>query len=472
MKNLYCCLIFVLILLTFSIQLSAQKDTVNYQVSISGIASTGLYSPFWFQSDQYGSVSIKPNSANFSIGAFKDFSHPNRLIDYGFKIDALLQTDNAKTNLYFHELYVKSRLLVFGLSIGMREEIYGNQDSTLSSGGLLFSRNSRPIPKIWAGIENFTAIPYTKGFLEVKGGISHGVFIDNILAENALLHHKYMYIRLGGKLPVKFQYGLEHVAQWGGFIPAYGQQPEGLSAFKTIFLGKSGGSDALVTDQINALGNHIISQGTKLEVQISDFRINAYWQNINEDNPIRVIWKSMNVSDGLWGISVKNDKFPFVKGILYEFLNTTDQSGPYHDKDGIVYGGTDTYLTNGVYQTGWTYFSRTIGTPFLSSPFYNTNGEKHIINTRVQAHHFGIEGEIYSFKYRALASFTKNYGSYYQAYNPMLRNNSFLFEMNKKIENLYDIEAGISLGADIGDFYGNSYGLKICLRKTGNLFKY
>ncbi|MDO9153042.1 MAG: hypothetical protein Q7U47_04935, partial [Paludibacter sp.] len=45
--------------------------------------------------------------------------------------------------------------------------------------------------------------------------------------------------------------------------------------------------------------------------------------------------------DGLFGFSVKNKKFPVIQGFLYEYLTTTDQSGPYHDKDGMIYGGND-----------------------------------------------------------------------------------------------------------------------------------
>jgi hypothetical protein len=356
---------FIGIFVLLSLNIFAQNDSINYEVSLSGMGSSGIQAPFWIQNNQYGIVSYQPFSSNFSATIFKEQNHPKALFDYGFKADFLIQADDKKINSYFHELYAKARLLIFDASIGSRQEILGNQDSTLSCGGLLFSQNSRPIPKIFAGIEKFTTIPYTFGLLEIKGGLSHGWFTDNVYVQHALMHHKYVYLRVGGNFPVRIQYGLDHAAQWGGFIPnpEFGQQPSGFSDFISIFLAGKGASNAHVTDQINALGNHIISQSMKAEISVSKFDINVYWQNISEDGPIRVIWNSMNRADGLWGISVKNNDFPFIKKILYEYLNTTDQSGPYHDKDGIVYGGADTYLTNGVYLSGWTFFSRTIGTP-------------------------------------------------------------------------------------------------------------
>jgi hypothetical protein len=465
-------IIIPLIIIMLPFWVHAQNDTIKYDVGMLGVASTGVYSPFWIQSIQYGKIASTANSADILVGINKDFVQKSRLFDYGFKANLLLHTYNNNTTAYFHEIYAKARFLVFDLIVGVREDHLGNQDSTLSCGGFLFSQNARPMPKITIGIEHFTAVPFTQGFLEIKGAISHGWFTDNIYTSNLLLHHKYAYLKLGGKLPVHFQYGLDHVAQWGGIVPIYGQQPAGLSDFISIFLGHAGGTDATRNDQLNALGNHIISQSMKLYVDIADFKISGYWQNISEDGPIREIWNTMNIPDGLWGISIRNAKFPFVKGILYEYLNSTDQSGPYHDKDGIIYGGSDSYFNNGIYQNGWTYYSRTIGTPFITSPLYNRNGAIPILNNRVQVHHFGIEGDIEGFQYKALSSFSKNYGTYSSPYPEMIQNTSILLEVNKQFPKLLNINIGCKIGADFGKLYGNSVGLQISIIKTGNLFHY
>ena len=447
--------------------LSAQNDTIKYDVSLLGVASSGTYSPFWINSKQYGKISDKPFSTDILVGIYKDFNKKSTLFDYGFKANALLQTDNIQSNVYFHELYAKVRFSVLDLVVGAREEHLGNQDSTLSCGGFLFSQNARPMPKITFGIEHFTAVPYTFGFLEIKGALTHGWFTDNSNAQNVFLHHKYGYFRLGGRLPVHFQYGLDHVAQWGGFIQGIGQQPTSLQAYKTIFFGKSGGSDALVTDQINALGNHIISQSMKLEANVFDFQMSLYWQDISEDPPIKLMWNTMNRYDGLVGFSIRNKNFPIVKGILYEFLNTQNQSGPFHDQDGIVYGGNDSYFSNGVYSSGWSYFSRTIGTPFI----FNKYNEKYIqVNNRVQVHHFGVEGEVSGYQYKAMSSFSKNYGTYSQPIN--IENTSVQLDVKKHFPKLSNIELGLTLGADFGKLYGNSVGALFSIRKTGDLFHY
>jgi len=464
-------IIFPLIIIMLPFGVHAQNDTIKYDVGMLGVASTGTYSPFWLQSKSYGKIASAPYSADLLVGISKDFGKSTRLFDYGFKANLLLQTYDNKTNTYFHEYYAKARFLVFDLTVGAREDHLGNQDSTLSCGGFLFSQNSRPMPKITIGIEHFTAIPFTNGFVEIKGALIHGWFTDNIYDQNVLLHHKYAYLKLGGKLPVHIQYGLDHVAQWGGNIPGWGAQPVSLHDYVDIFFGRSGGSDANRSDQINALGNHIISQSMKLDVDISDFKISGYWQNLSEDGPIRMIWNTMNLPDGLWGISIRNKHFPFIKGIVYEYLNTTDQSGPYHDKDGIIYGGADNYF-NGQYQTGWSYYSRTIGTPFITSPLLNKNGEINITNNRVQVHHFGIEGDVSDYRYKFLSSFSKNYGTYSSPYPEMIQNTSILLEVNKQFPKLLNINIGCKIGADFGKLYGNSVGLQISIIKTGNLFHY
>jgi len=461
-------IVFFLIFLLFSTIVEAQNGTIKYEVGFTGVGSTGAYAPFWLQSANYGQISASSNSANVNVGFSKDFNNRSAVFDYGFKADVLLQTYDNKTKAYFHEAYLKARLSVLDLIVGAREEHLGTQDSSLSCGGLLFSKNARPMPKITLGIEHFTPVPFTKGYLEVKGAVEHGWFIDNIAGINILLHHKYIYFRAGGSLPFHFQYGVDHVAQWGGNVPR-GQQSTSLSDYLRIVLGSSGGSSALETDQINALGNHILSQSMKVEYCISNFSLSGYWQNISEDSP-KFMTNTMNKPDGLWGVSIRSNRFPIIKGLVYEYLNTTDQSGPFHDKDGIVYGGNDSYFQNGVYQNGWTYFSRTIGTPFISSPVYNKNGGVSVVNTRVQVHHIGLEGEVQGYQYKALCSFSKNYGSYYAPYPEMIRNTSLLLEVKKQFPKLSNIELGCSVGADIGKLYGNSVGCMVSVRKKGNLF--
>ncbi len=465
MRKILSVIVFVFIVGTINhvFSQSSLRNT-TYKLEILGTSSLNDKSAFWLQNNQNGIISYQPNSVNFSAGIFKKADTSQRIFDYGFKLNTLYQ-QSKEAHFLLPEAYVNARLAMLELKIGISIEFFGNQDSILSSGGLLFSQNSLPMPAISAGIPQFTPLPFTRKMVEIKGGIRHGYFTDNVMVENLLLHHKFGYLRIGGNLPIRLQYGLHHVAQWGGNVLSQGQQPTGIKNFVNVFFAKSGGDDALRTDQINTLGNHIISQNLKVELNFSSVQIDAYWQNVSEDGPVRFMPKSMNVSDGLWGIAIKSNQLPVVKRVVYEYLNTTDQSGPYHDKDGIVYGGADSYFTHGVYQAGWTYFSRTIGTPFITSPVYTNT--TNIRNNRVTAHHLGIGGEVEKMRFKLLLSFSKNYGTYFQRYNTAKKGNVFLLEINRLIPAFSNLEASLTLAADRGNMYGNNYGCMLKISKSG-----
>ena len=229
------------------------------------------------------------------------------------------------------------------------------------------------MPTISIGIDKWTAFPGVYGYLEVRGGISNMWMIDNVYVNNAMVHYKWIGGKIGGKLPVNLSYEFHHVAQWGGFSPIYGDLGNNWSAFMNAFLVQSGGS--MANDQHNAQGNHIGSQILTLEVKGNEWKASAYWQNLSEDGPIRFIGFGMNNRDGLWGVNFSQNRWPFINGLTYEFVHTTDQSGPFHDRDGLIFGGNDNYYNNGVYVNGWNYWYQTIGSPFITSPRYNTSGE-------------------------------------------------------------------------------------------------
>lgn len=465
--------LYILILMLAALQsgrLCAQSDTVHYQLDMRGITSTGANSPFWLQNNQYGTIPFDPNSLSVFAKIQKNKSESKKLVDYNFVSSAYLNIA-SEISAILHELYVGGRLWVFNAGVGMREESYGNQDETLSGGGLLFSKNARPMPKVFVGIEDFTPLFFKNRLIEIKGGVSHGWFTDQIYTKDMLLHHKFAAVRVGGtKSPVRAQYSLDHAAQWGGNIPGVGVQPAGIQDFVNVFLARNGSASSTLFEQINVGGNHIISQGLKLELNIKDYELNAYWQHVAEDKPIRILWNSVNVVDGLWGITLKNKAFPIVKKVLYEYLNTTDQSGPFHDMDGVVYGGADSYFNNYLYQNGWTHYGRTIGTPFITSPVYNKNKEVYILNNRVKVHHIGFEGEYKQYFYKLKSSFVRNYGSYSEYPNEVEKKSAFMVvELNKHFEKFYGLDAGISVGCDLGDAYENTVGIMLKVSKRGNL---
>ena len=465
-------------------------DTLSYHGSWYGVASSGKYAPFWFSAGKDGAISFSPYSTGLRGGISKPATRPARWWDYSYGIDLAGGLCSSRmlpqagcivrdTPIYFGhivELYAHARLWCFDFTVGWKPLDVGNQDNELSAGSLLFSHNAPTFPRISIGIDRYTPFPFTYGYLEVKANLTHGWMIDNIGVQHTMLHYKYIGVRLGGRLPVNISYEFHHAAQWGGTSDRYGDLGNGIRQWANIFRAGAGG--VMANDQINAEGNHLGSQMLGIDVKWSGWKISAYWQNIFEDGPILPMWKTMNIHDGLWGLSIRQNKWPFVSAILYEFLNTTDQSGTAHDIDGMVFGGCDDYYRNSIYTQGWNHYRMTIGNPFITSPIYNTSLDDGTDNNRTFTHHIAICGDIYGFEYTARYNHSRNYGRYVRTDNTI--NNSILLEVEKRIPEAWNLTFGIAFGADIGNQFNkpyepyrtkNCFGAMITIAKRGIIWK-
>lgn len=452
-----------ILLLFFYFTVNSQILPINYKIDIWANAGGGEFSPFWFHNNNYDLTSKETLSNSTLLSFSKDSVLDSKIFDFDFKLSYLNQINSKTVINRFHEYYVQGRLYFLDLYMGAKQNHIGPQDKELSSGGFLLSDNYQPIPQIHAGIFDYTALPYTYGLVEVKGGLAHGWFVNNLDGNNILLHHKYFHLRLGGSIKHKIAYGFDHAAQWGGSLPGYGVQNVNWSNYKTVFFAGHGGADATRSDQINRLGNHLVSQHLQYEGEFGDFKANVYWQTISEDSPIRLPWLAINWKDGLWGITLENKNLPVVQKFCYEFIQTLDQSGPWHDKDGIVFGGSDSYFT-GAYPTNWSYAGRTLATPLVLSPFYNPGTYPGIVYNDLRAHHAGLMGRTGKMDYKMLATWI----SYYPSKSlPVSFNQAYMIQISKSIQQGYNF--GLKLGYDRGDLIGNNFGMMLTVGKSGSL---
>ena len=444
---------------------SPREDTLRWTAGLSGLAGSGQYAPFWLTSNTNGDISTSPFSGNLTVGLYKTASHPERWWDFDGAVQITARTQHPASVIgYLNQFYAHVRLYIFDITLGIQPLIYETQDTALTMGSLLFSGNSQPIPHITVGIDRYEPFPGCYGYFEIKGGITHGWFVDNVYMKGSYLHHKFAGIRLGGRLPVNISYEFHHAAQWGGVSPVFGDIGSDWTAFKRVFMAQAGGT--MYNDQMNAQGNHVGSQQLMLTVKGNQWEVHAYWQNFFEDN-FAFIGNGQNMTDGLWGVCMKQNRWPFIQGVTYEFLNTTGQSGPWHDRDGLCFAGNDKYYQNFVFQNGWNYFYRSLGTPFITSPVYNTDGTIHTLNSRVRVHHIGVRGDIYGFQYRFKASYARNYGNDPTTREVLSTNTALLLEVHKRVKQAWNLEFGVRLAADIGDQFGNSFGAQITICKRG-----
>jgi hypothetical protein len=94
-----------------------------------------------------------------------------------------------------------------------------------------------------------------------------------------------------------------------------------------------------------------------------------------------------------------------------------------------------------------------------------------LLNTKVKAHHFGIEGNIKSITYRSFFSFSNNYGTNSDPFEPVKKTVSVLIDLNTPVKLYYNMKLNVKIGMDIGKMYGNNFGFIISLTKRGAFIK-
>ena len=441
----------------------------TWEVGVSSVVSSGSRSPFWLVSNRHGKILPDRYAGIMEIG-ISGGQITGRNIEFSYGME-LLGRVGESSDFWLHQAYGKLKLFDYvQMRFGLWEETLVVPEPSLSSGSIIWSGNARPMPKIEIGTPGFIAVPFTKGYAEISGLISHGWFENERFVKDLWLHHKNLHFRLGGSLPLNITYGINHFAQWGGQSPWLTEPfPTDFKNFMRIFRIQAG--DPLhpgtpVSESLNRLGNHIGSRNYGLELKLGETLSKIYYQDLFEDNSGR---RRRNFPDGLWGLKISvGDNFKPLTSVVYEFLHTESQSGPSHDVDGITVGGNDNYFNHGFYRSGWTHHRYTIGTPLITSPILNETFSYEIMNNRVIAHHIGFEGSISSnLKYRNLITYSRNFGTYHHPFSMSREQFSWMVDLTHTL-GIFGLEAGAAFALDLGEMNGNNFGLLLSLRKSGS----
>lgn len=432
-----------------------QEAAFDYAIEFKSAAATDGELPFWLYANRWGTVD--PTSANAILNAqvSKTFLRDSDLWD--LEVGAELTSRYSKNPAaFFKQLYAKVGLGIFKLEIGRFEDITGNVCKPLSMGSMSFSGNATPLPKVKFSIPDYQPLPLTGGFIEIRGAWGHGWMEESRYVSNAYLIEQYGYARIGGDLPIHLIGGIHHFAFWGGKNHEFGQIPQSLNDYFNVALALgAGGEDAPPRDQSYFLGDHKGYWDFGAEIDLEPLKISLYKQFILEDKD-NVKLKSPQ--DGLYGLSVENKGGKLVKAFLWEFLYTKWQNGPSCPGCGPRggSGGQDNYYNHATYQSGWTYFGNTIGTPLL---FPRDDGLG-IANNRVVAHHLGLMGRLSDVQdYKLMVTYSRNYGTYQNPIEPRLDGYSFLASTSYQPERWENLSFNASLAADFGELHGQNLGV-------------
>lgn len=465
-------------------------NSTSYRIEAFGSASTNGQTPFWMVSNKEGLVPIDNNNGYLQVGVLNHQSLGKK-VQWNTGLDVVFSTPRYR-NVYIQNLYTELAYDWLHLSIGSKNHygLYNNSltDPLLSSGNLARSLNARPIPEINLFIPDFVTIPYTKGWLHLKGHFAVGRSFDSDYLEsfanakqnyikNVLWHHKSVLFQIKdsqNQFPLAATIGIHHTAQWGGTstIPSEGKQPQSFKDFLRIVFGRAGGDDSTISDQDNALGAHYGVYDFGLRFTQENWSISTYYQHIFGDGSGMIF---RNYWDGLKGIQI-NLPVSWLQSIVIEHLGTLDQSGPFHfilfdhDKYSGPGGGEDNYYNNGEYRTGASYFNRSLGSPLLISPEYNTNGKLGFRHNRVRAWHMGASGNISNrMTYRFMLSNTKSFGTAKEPTLKKLTSTSFTTDLHYHLNDSWKFSA--SVAADMGNLLGDHWGACLSVTKCGILRK-
>ena len=132
---------------------------IQYFVEAGALVNSGLQTPYWLRTNQYGTVPLRGQFGTLRVGMSRDYrprpdsaAKRKSRFDWGFGLNAIANVGPSPTGdnpaVMLPDAYVKlkfGRLELFG---GDRREVYGLGDTTLTSGFIAWSGNALPFPKI------------------------------------------------------------------------------------------------------------------------------------------------------------------------------------------------------------------------------------------------------------------------------------------------------------------------------------
>ncbi|MDO5571666.1 MAG: capsule assembly Wzi family protein [Bacteroidales bacterium] len=469
-----------LFLLSFS-QYSYSQLKIRGRAESSISFGHGENNPFWFTANQFGISSLKNNNGYIRGAVFAQ-----KQLDSKWSLEAgadIVGAYRFQSDFFIQQAFFSANYKYWSLVAGSKEYEPDIVDRKLSSGGLVYSGNARPIPQIRLSIPEYVPLKFTNDWAALKGHIAYGMFMDNGFQQeftnkendyvkNALYHSKSGFLRIGKPNSIlNFEGGLTMFARFGGkkyFKDGTSfANPKTLKDFARIFFMYSGGSKSLEADQLNVLGDHLGNWSLALNVNLGDWKIRPYYEHQFEDHSMLFMeypWK-----DGLYGIEVCFPKNRFITKFVFEYMNSRDQSGPiYHDTTDEIpdqISSRDNYFNHYFYQA-WQHSGFGIGSPLYFSPMYNSERTLFFQSNRQKTTHIGFEGNPFDqISYRVLFSYIRNWGTYEKPFREISKSCCSLIELNYNPINHAKWNFKLSAALDNSKWIGSNKGVKLSVSR-------
>lgn len=440
--------------------LFALPASADYPVDVEGSAFAGIGSndfvPFYMAANKRGKIT---QSKNFIIDLKASHSmDTSRRFSYSWGVEAVggvssevpylrylaaskewTNIDRRPSAVWLQQLYGQVKWRSLYLSLGLKEEQSMIVDPVLSTGDICLSDNARPIPAVRAGFIDYQNIPFTKGWVQISGCISFGMFTENKwnhdhfnyhtgrYVDNRLWSYKNIYFRTNPTKPFHVTIGMQNPGLWGGTTYYYingdlvkrDPNDHNFKAWFAMLIPHEDPADK----EGHYRGDQKGSWDLKATYRFRDnSTLSGYFQWFWEDGSGMA---KRNGMDGLWGLEYKRPGRWWINGALFEYLDFTNMAGPLHfalpehlqqypnSVINVAVGGGDDYYNNWFYGT-YANYGMCIGNSLILGPVFNKFGQLEMDN-RVRAFHFGITGSLgpevdylLKFNYRTLWGHTNS----------------------------------------------------------------
>ena len=417
-------IIFFICLLCVFYGISQQK--VKYGVEFLSANSTKSELPFWLITNNFGRI---PSNSGSQINA-SIYNTPfltDRYLTVSYKASVTGYQSNEKRTFFINEMYASLNFLDGQLDLGVKHPKILWEGLSSSNGNIAMATNARSFPGYNLQLIHYIALPFAKNWLSFKGNYGDYLLMDNRSVKNTRLHTKSIFFKSKLNDAYDLVIGVNHYAQWAGTSKIFGKQPSSFKDYLRIITGSSGGKDARESDQINVLGNQLGSYLIQLNYKGEKTNWNFYWSHLFEDRSGR---EMANYPDGLYGffMDFKKDK-SLITHLLVEFTYTKNMSyNPNH-----LIRSFDNYFNNTGYQSGWTYFGNTIGSPYFTTEPVDDNGITNGVivgDNRFMAFNIGVKGVFRKLHYKTILSHSTYFGWFGNEYQPKPHQFSGLLEVS------------------------------------------
>jgi hypothetical protein len=398
----------LMLLWSFLPKAFSQEMDLRAGVKLDGILTSEDNLPFWMLVNKDGQFGAETTFSVLALAEGDYWLNEDSRFSAGF---AGFYRNNTTNEFRRRDLFLEYKNRWVRSRIGSRKDSIRAQGLSITNKDFLFSGNTRPLTGL--KVEAYAPLRISNTF-SIDWGIAHYVLNDNRYVDNVWVHYKRLGLVTRFNERSKLIARLTHYAQWGGTSPKFGDLPDDFTAFVDVFFARRASEDSGIDrENANAVGNHLGSYYLDYFLDLDQGRLNLYHEHPFEDGSGT---RLANFPDGVWGAHWQWLDNEWIDGVLFEYVQTTDQSG----RPGG--GGGDNYFSNGIYPSGWTYDTRVIGIPvILNDPTIDLdNNPTAIISNRVKAVHFAATGHRKQLSWMLKLTYQRQFGRYQIPFDPAI----------------------------------------------------